>query len=512
MTKAFPPSERHGLLERHFGVFNGVALTITMIVGSGVFLTIPLMLQKLPGAFALAGWLAAGLLMIVDGLVWSELGAALPSSGGTYYYLLRGFGENRLGRMMAFLFLWQFIISGPLEIAAGFISIAQVSSSLDPHFEAFNNHWTVRFVFGKWEDELVASIGPAQALGVLLGAVILFMLYRRVTSLGKLTVTLWLGVLGIIAWHLVEGALRFDGRVAFDFPDPSQESVSWGQGLGGAMLLAMYSYMGYYHICYVGDEVREPGRTIPRTILVSAILVCLLFIGLHLAILGTIPWRQAVALKNPPAEFMSRIHGRWAAQLVTLGLIWSSFGSCFATLLGYSRIPFGAAREGHFFSVLARVHPRHHFPHVSLWLIAGLTFFWSFFELGDVINALVTTRILGQFIAQILGLLILRSRPQVPFPFRMWLFPLPCALALIGWGFVYLNSGRPFIYFSLGILGSGTLAFLAWARWSRGWPFEPAPGSGQIDAPEPERTSNSQATASAEYLAKEEPGRHEKGF
>lgn len=240
------------------------------------------------------------------------------------------------------------------------------------------------------------------------------------------------------------------------------------------MLLAMYSYMGYYHVCYVGDEVREPGRTIPRTVLGSAILVCALFVGLHLAMLGTIPWREAANLKNPPFEFMNRVHGLWAARLVTLGLIWSSFGSCFATLLGYSRIPFGAARYGHFFGVLGRVHPRHHFPHVSLLLIAGLTFFWSFFELGDVINALVTTRILGQFIAQVFGLMLLRRQAKIEFPFRMWLYPVPCGLALVGWGFMYLSSGRPFILFSLGILGAGTLAFLAWAWWGHSWPFAPS--------------------------------------
>jgi amino acid transporter len=474
-------------LRRHFGLFQAVALNVTMIVGAGVFLTVPLMLQEVPGPYALLGWLAAGALMLVDGLIWSELGATLPGSGGSYLYLLECYGRQRWGRLMAFLFIWQFLISGPLEVASGLIAVSQFSNALDPRLARFDRDWTYRWApasppavqpaeggapspFG----ELAVSIGPSRIACVLIGVGLLALLYRRITSLGRLTVTFWLGVMAVVAWILLEGGLRFDPAAAFDFRGAA--SFPRGPKLGALMILAMYSYLGYYNVCYIGDEVRDPGRTIPRAILLSALLVCLLFAGLHLAMLGTVPWGEVLkspaAQDNLPAEFMRRIHGDGAAVLVTLLLIWSCTGSVFAALLGYSRIPYGAARYGHFFAGLGRVHPVHHIPHVSLLLVGGLTLFWSFFDLASVINALITTRILEQFIGQAVGVVLLRRRqPDRPRPYRMWLYPLPCGLAVVGWLYMYLSAGSPFILLGLGTLAAGGVAFLLWARRTGGWPF-----------------------------------------
>jgi amino acid transporter len=234
------------------------------------------------------------------------------------------------------------------------------------------------------------------------------------------------------------------------------------------MILAMYSYLGYYNVCYIGDEVRDPGRTIPRSILLSAVLVCLMFVGVHLALLGTISWKEALggeAKNNLAAEFMRRVHGDWAAQLISVLLIWSCMGSMFAGVLGYSRIPYGAARYGHFFAFLGRVHPVHRIPHVSLLLVGSLTLFWSFFDLGSVITALITTRILEQFVGQIIGVMILRKRdPARPRPYRMWLYPLPCALALTGWLAMYVSAGWSFILLGLATLAAGCVAFAIWSR------------------------------------------------
>jgi amino acid transporter len=453
-----------------------VALNVTMLIGSGIFLTIPLILGKLAGPYALIAWLGAGLLMLADGLVWSELGAALPGSGGSYRYLLEGYGSTRWGRLLAFLFIWQFTISGPLEIATGFIAIAQISGTLDAGFAQFDHDWTVRMVLAQWQQrELAVSMSPARVGSVLLGVLMVVLLYRRINVLGKLTVTFSIGVLGAIAWILIEGWSRFDAAVVFD-PPPDSAGALWGEGLGPAMLLAMFCYIGYYHVCYIGDEVCDPARTIPPSILLTGLFVCLLFIGLHVAMLSLVPWQQVTEkTDNLPADFMRRIHGDWAARLVSLCLIWSSFGSCFAALLGYSRVPYGAARYGHFFGMFGKVHPVHHIPHTALLWVAGLTFFWSFFDLAIVIEALLTTRILGQFIAQVGALVLLRRRPGRHFPFRMWLYPLPCGLALAGWGFLYVTSGGPVIAFSLAVLGLGVPAFLVWARWTRSWPFAARP-------------------------------------
>jgi amino acid transporter len=468
-------------LQRHFGLLQATALNVTMIVGAGVFVTIPLMLGKLPGPYALLGWLVAGALILVDGLIWSELGATLPGSGGSYLYLLECYGRERWGRLMAFLFIWQFLISGPLEVASGLIATDQFSNSLHPAFAEFNQRWTWRTTLGR--EDLAISLGPARLAVVLLGILILFLLYRRISSLGWLTVIFWVGVLGTIIWILIEGALHFNPTLAFDFSGTASAWPSdFGWGLGGAMILAIYSYLGYYNVCYIGDEVRAPGKTIPRAILLSALLVCLLFVGLHLAMLGTVLW-CSVPTRSPevdsyslPAEFMVRIHGPWAAMLVTVLLIWSCLGSAFAALLGYSRIPYGAARYGHFFRLLGRVHPVHHIPHISLLLVGGLTLLWSFFDLQTVINALITTRILEQFVGQIVGVILLRRRqPDRPRPYKIWLYPLPCVVALVGWLYLYVTAGLPFIVLGLATLTVGTLVFLVWSRRTSGWPFGAPP-------------------------------------
>jgi amino acid transporter len=462
-------------LQRHFGLLHATALNVTMIVGAGVFITIPLMLARLPGPYALLGWLFAGLLILVDGLIWSELAATFPGSGGSYLYLLECYGRDRWGRLMAFLFIWQFLISGPLEVASGLIALAQFSSGLSDDFKTFNDEWTLQLV--PWDGlELPVFLSPARLLAVLLGGVIVVLLYRRITSLGRLTVTFWLGVLGVIGWILIEGGLRFDPDTAFDWSGPASSLPDdFGVRLGAVMTLAIYSYLGYYNVCYIGDEVRDPARTIPRSILGSALLVCVLFAAVHLALLGTVPWREAVDEPNLPALFMRRIYGEGAAVVVTLLLMWSCFGSAFAALLGYSRIPYGAARYGHFFAGLGRIHPRHRIPHVALFLVGGLTLFWSFFDLQDVIDAMIVTRILEQFIGQILGLLLLRRlQPQRARPFKMALYPLPCLLALAGWLYVYGSAEWKFIVLGLVTLLAGVGAFLLWSWRTGGWPFQPA--------------------------------------
>src|SRR5438477_6475065 len=136
------PEEHPGGLQRHFGLLHATALNVSMIVGAGVFVTIPLMLGKLPGPYALLGWLVGGALMVADGLIWSELGATLPGSGGSYLYLLECYGRQRWGRLMAFLFVWQFLLSGPLEIASGLIALAMFCTALTPEFAALNERWT----------------------------------------------------------------------------------------------------------------------------------------------------------------------------------------------------------------------------------------------------------------------------------------------------------------------------------------------------------------------------------
>jgi basic amino acid/polyamine antiporter, APA family len=479
-------------LKRQFGLLQATALNVTMIVGAGVFMTIPLMRKELPGPYLWIGWALGGVLMLLDGLVWAELGAAMPSSGGSYLYLLESYGRKSWGRAAAFLFIWQFMISGPLELGSGLIAMATFAPSISSKVKEFDekhavscsadlNDYVPHILRSQDPVTVGASVGPVR-IGVLaLGVLMIVLLYRRITALGRLTVLLWVGVLGVIAWVLIEGFTRGDPSLAFArFDTPPGRPEHFAGKVGAIVSLAIYSYLGYYNVCYIGDEVHDPGRTMPRSIVLSAVLVAVLFIGLHVAMLSVVPWNtiptdpDQLGSFSLPAEMMKKIYGdgSWTIPFVSLLLIWSCFGSAFAGMLGYARIPYGAARQGHFYSALARVHSRLHIPHVSLFLIGGLTLFWTFFDLQSVINILIVTRILEQFIAQIVGVMILRrTRPDMHRPYKIWLYPLPCLLAMLGWLAVYFLSDR--IYIALGLLTMtiGIGAFLLWSRMSRSWPF-----------------------------------------
>jgi amino acid transporter len=153
-------------------------------------------------------------------------------------------------------------------------------------------------------------------------------------------------------------------------------------------------------------------------------------------------------------------------------IVVTAFGSIFAGLLGGSRVPYNAARDGLFFRAFGRLHPRHHFPHIALLAMAVITAAGTFFSLSTVIDVLLAVFVIVQAIAQVVALTVLRRRqPDLRRPYRQWLYPLPSLAALAGWIYVYTSSGSRSIIFSLMVLAAGLLAFAAWARLERQWPF-----------------------------------------
>ena len=450
------PLEQPHLLRR-FGLLPATALNMTNMIGVGPFITIPLLMSALGGPQAMLGWIVALVIVICDGMVWSELGAAMPGSGGSFHYLREAFGRARWGRMMAFLFVWQFVLSGPLEIASGYIGFAAYAGYL-------------------WEGLTRPGV---IALVTVVGVVNVALLYRRIHSIAKITISLWVGTLVAVLTVIVTGAMHFNPRIAFDFP-PGAFNFSLGffLGLGAASRIGIYDYLGYYDVCYIGDEVRDPGRVIPRSILISTAAVALIYLGVNLSIIGVVPWREFVpAAAHPKSSFvvsifMQQIYGSRVATVFTLLILWTAFGSVFALLLGYSRIPFAAAQSGYFFRAFGRLHPTKDFPYVSLLVLGAISIVAGFFSLGTVIDALIVTRILVQFMGQAIGLILLRRHaPQMPRPYRMWLYPLPALVALAGWIFVFATTQIEVILFGVGVLAVGFVTFLLWSSSTKSWPF-----------------------------------------
>ncbi len=438
-------------------MLQATALNMVNMIGIGPFITIPLLMSAMGGPQAMLGWAAAMVLVIFDGMVWSELGASMPGTGGSYVYLREGYGHQTWGRLMAFLFIWQFIFSGPLEIASGYIGFASY----------LGYTWT-----GLKQSQVVV-------IGAAVGILNVILLYRHIGSIGKITVSLWIGTILTAGAVIVSGLLHFNPRVAFDFP-PDAFRFSWGfvWGLGASARIGIYDYLGYYDICYLGGEVKNPGRVIPRSVILSVVVVALLYFAINLSVIGVVPWREFV-----PAEmhhnsgfivsvFMEKLYGRPVATVFTAMVLWTAFGSVFALLLGYSRIPYAAAQDGYFFRIFGRLHPQKSFPHVSLVVIGLISIGCAFLPLGAVIDALLISRILVQFMGQVGAVALLRKRrPDMERPYRIWLYPLPTIAALLGWLFVFCTSGGKTISFGLGTLVLGIVVFLIWSWQTHRWPF-----------------------------------------
>jgi amino acid transporter len=450
-----PPEQPH--LIRRFGLLPATALNMTNMIGVGPFITIPLLMTALGGPQAMVGWIVALVIVICDGMVWSELGAAMPGSGGSFHYLREAFGREKFGRLMAFLFVWQFILSGPLEIASGYIGFAQYASYI----------WR-----GLTRPGVIAMV-------TVVGLINIALLYRRIQSIAKITISLWVGTLLTVLMVIVTGAMHFDSHIAFDFPPGAWNfSLGFFLGLGAASRIGIYDYLGYYDVCYIGDEVRDPGRVIPRSILISTAAVAVIYLGINLSIIGVVPWREFVpAADHPESSFvvsvlMEKIYGSTVATIFTLLVLWTAFGSVFALLLGYSRIPFAAAQSGYFFRAFGKLHPTKDFPYVSLLVLGAISIVAGFFSLGTVIDALIVTRILVQFMGQAVGLMVLRKRaPDMPRPYKMWLYPVPALLAVLGWIFVFATTEFRVIVFGLGVLALGGVAFVLWSWNTKRWPF-----------------------------------------
>jgi len=444
-------------LTRRFGTVHATALNMINMMGIGPFITIPLLMSALGGPQAMLGWVVALVLVVADGMIWSELGAALPGSGGSFRYLVEAYGPATWGRLVGFLFIWQFILSGPLEIASGYIGFAQYAGYIWPKLTAHG----------------------ALAIAAVVGILNVVLLYRRIDSIATITLSLWVGTLVTVAAVMATGALHFDARRAFDFP-PGAFGFSLGFlfGLGAASRIGVYDYLGYYNVCNIGDEVRDPGRVIPRSILISTIAVAAIYLAVNLSVIGVVPWREFVPAQEKPASgfvvsiFMQRTYGPRVAAWFTLLILWTAFASVFALLLGYSRIPYAAAREGYFFKPFARLHPTGQFPHVSLLVLGVIAIACSALSLGAVIDALLVTRIVVQFIGQIGAVVLLRRhRPDLPRPYRIWLYPLPLATALVGWVFLFATTQPPILLLGFVALAGGVAGFALWSWRGRTWPF-----------------------------------------
>ncbi len=442
-------------LRRELGLFEAISANMLEMIGVGPFLTIPLILSTMNGPQAMLGWILGAAVAICDGLVWAELGAAMPGSGGPYRYLSEAYGPKRLGRLMSFLFIWETIFLAPLSIGAGAVGFSQYTKFLWPSM----------------------SQGQGKVVAVAVCLAITVMLYRDIRSVGRLSIALWIVVIFTALAVTIAGLVNFKAHRIFDFPPHAFTlSKQFFVGLGGATLLAMYDYGGYNNACFFAGEVRRPERVIPRSILVSIALVATLYLTMNFTIIGVIPWREAMHSTFIVSDLMQRLYGSTIAQVMTGLILFTTFASLFAVLLGYSRVPYAAAVDGRFFAVFGKLHRTKNFPYFSVAFIGIASALASLLDLSDLITALIVIQVLVQFMAQVIAVtLIRRYRPDIHRPFQMWLYPVTSVIALAGWAYILAASGLKFILWGFALAVFGICAYLWRARTQREWPFEAQP-------------------------------------
>jgi amino acid transporter len=269
---------------------------------------------------------------------------------------------------------------------------------------------------------------------------------------------------------IVMGFTHFNAHRAFDFPAGAFHlNGAFFIGLGAGMLISAYDYWGYYNVCFLGAEVRDPQRTIPRAVLGAIAIVGTLYLLMNISVLGVLPWREMAQDTNSHARmftmavFVERLYGHEAAGVVVVLIALAAFASVVSLLLGYSRIPFAAAQDANFPAWFGRLHPKLRIPNNSLFTLGGITLFCCIFRLQEVITTLVVIRILFQFLLQGVSVLLPKHRRERKLRgFRMPLYPLPVILALSGFAFILFS--RPHFLqemrTALCILVAGTIVYL----------------------------------------------------
>lgn len=408
-------------LKREISLLQATSINMIDMVGIGPFVVMPLVIGMMGSNLFLWAWVLGAFIAFIDGMIWSELGATYPLAGGSYNFLKEAYG-GRWGKMMSFLFVWQTCIQAPLVVASGAIGFSQYFSYLVP----------------------LGFIGRKIVSGSVV-ILITLLLFRNIKTIGKISVFLWAGVIITLLWIILGGFMHRQVDYSF-LPEKGNDfftSMFW-VALGQGSVQTVYSYLGYYNVCHLGSEIKNPQRNIPRSIFISIAGIAMLYLCMNISIVSVVPWQEAQHSKFIVSTFIEKVYGARAAVIATALVLWIAFASLFAVMLGYSRVPYAAAADGNFFPVFARLHPSKHFPFVSLLFIGGIGFAFSllFNKLTDVIKAIVAMRILIQFIAQAIGIVLLRNRKSAQdIPFKMWLYPLPVIISVIMWLFLFYSTG-----------------------------------------------------------------------
>jgi len=451
------------MLRRELSFFQATAINMIDMVGIGPFVTTVIVAATMGSAhLTLFAWCVGMLIAFIDASVWSELGAKFPHAGGTYRFLREVYGESRWGRYFSFLFVWQTTFTAPLVVASGALGFASYAQFFFSGTPQTSPSLTSRLI--------------AVAVVVLLAA----LLYRRISDVGRISVLLWWAVLVIMSAIILTGF--FFGTPLSLLTEIASPTGGWTAqlsdgamwtALGVASLPTMYSYLGYYNVCHLGSEVESPQRVIPQSMYLSIAGIGILYLLMQFSILSVLPIEVVSRSPFVVTDVLSVTVGDNLAGIGTMLILIIALASLFSVMLGYTRIPYAAAQDGLFFRQFGRLHPTEHFPHVSLLMLSAIAIvFAATLTITDAIKSIVTMRVFTQFIAQTIGLMILRRRVGAnQMPWKMWLYPIPALLTVGLWIWIFA-SAKPLQQLMAVVAPLiGSVAFLVFSYFKQTWPF-----------------------------------------
>jgi fructoselysine transporter len=425
-------------INRKINLLQATSINMIDMVGIGPFVVMPFVVAQFNSGLFIWAWIFGAVTAFLDAMTWSELGARYPLAGGTYNFHRIAYGE-RGGKLMSFLFVWQTSIQAPLVVASAAIGFAQYLTYLVP--------------LHSWEQKMVSG-----------GLVILvfLLLYRKIETIGKISVVMGTVVVLTIVWIIISGLLNQQHRIPIlPAAHASFFTYAFFGAIGHASVKTVYAYLGYYNVCHLGGEIKNPGKNIPRSIFISIVGIATLYLLMNISVMGVMPWQSVKADdKYLVSSFMQQLYGHQAGIIVTVLILCIAFSSLFAVVLGYSRVPYAAAADGNFFKPFAKLHPTKNFPYISLIALCALGFIFSLlFRLSDVISSILAMRIIVQFIGQGVGVSLLRKRNGTgELPYKMFLFPLPVIISILIWLFLFISTGWFALWGSL-IAVAGVIVF-----------------------------------------------------
>ena len=442
-----PPAEPAGY-RRVLSRFDATILVIGSIIGAGVFFSpndIALVVQERP--VMLGVWLVGGFIALVGALVYAELGALYPATGGVYVFLREAFGG-----LPGFLYGWALllvIVPGALALVAGFFAVNLVS--LLPAGGERLEPWVALAV--------IVLLTLVNIRGVRLSSTL-----QNVVTVAKLAVFALLAGGGLL--YAGEPVAPAAGTVV-----PTPSGAGW-MALGFAMVPALFSYGGWQQITHVAGELRRPQRDIPFAAICGTLVVVAVYVSINFAYLRVLSPEVIAAERRFAALAAHAALGGLGGTLVTVGILISTFGICAAILLSNPRGAQAIAADGLFFPAFGRLHPRFRTPHWAIGVLGGWAcLLYLLGAAGQLLHAVVFADWVFFAAAGASLFVFRRRRPEAERAYRCPLYPwLPglfLALATALAAITFWQSDLTSRLLGAGILLAGVPVYWAFRRQSR---------------------------------------------